>query len=130
MKHAWIGRKFGPVEIIGELASKSNSRKIVRFGSRVASIKSQAARDYVKSFILQAGHYDKAFEGPVKLVAVCWYKDMRRDLDIALLQDCIQAAGIIKNDRQVWEIQARRRLDKKEPRVLFYLEALDEEALK
>ena len=37
----------------GEPASKSNSRKIVRFGKRLGVIKSQKARDYVKTFAEQ-----------------------------------------------------------------------------
>ncbi len=38
------------IEVIGEPASKANSRRIVMFGKRPAIIKSQKARDYVKSF--------------------------------------------------------------------------------
>ncbi len=38
------------IEVIGEPASKANSRKIVMFGKKPAIIKSQKARDYVKNF--------------------------------------------------------------------------------
>ena len=42
--------------IEGEPASKSNSRKIVNFGKRMALIKSQKARDYEKLFAINAQH--------------------------------------------------------------------------
>ena len=39
--------------VLGEPASKANSRKLVRFGNRPAINKVQKARDYVNSFKLQ-----------------------------------------------------------------------------
>ena len=118
----------GWIIVYGELGSKSNSRKVVRFGNRTAVIKSDTARQYCKDFLKQVGANRKPYEGPVKLTAICYYKDMRRDLDIALLQDLLQegtpknpGACFIKNDRQIRHIEAIRKVDKDEPRVEFKL---------
>jgi Holliday junction resolvase RusA-like endonuclease len=104
---------------MGHLASKSNGRR----PRRGRWIKSQVALDFVDAFAWQiALHRPKtAFTGNVALFAWVWYADRRRDLDIALLQDQIQNAGIIKNDRQVIEIHAMRFVDKHKPRVKFEL---------
>jgi Holliday junction resolvase RusA-like endonuclease len=106
-----------------QLCSKSNSRRVVRFGSRTAVIKSEESNLYVESFCRIFGGR-APFLGDVCLNAVVYYKDRRRDLDIALLQDCFQAAGIIHNDRQVVEIHAYRQIDKQHPRTEFTLTAL------
>ena len=107
----------------GQLCSKSNSRKIVRFGERTAIIKSVEARVYVESFV-RLFRQVKPYLDDVSLTVQVYYKDRRRDLDIALLQDCLQHAGIIENDRQVVEIHAWRHLDGKNPRTVFRLLAL------
>jgi len=108
----------------GQLCSKSNSRKIVRMGGRMAVIKSVDARQYVQNFLRLMPRVTKAYEGSVRFSCKVYYKDRRRDLDIALIQDCLQAHGIIKNDRQVIEIHATRYIDKANPRTYFLLEAI------
>ncbi len=121
-----ISSKFMFVgEVEGELASKSNSRRIVRFGNRAASIKSQKALDYAQRFSLAVrGTVSKPYDGDVALYAEIYYKSRRPDLDVALLQDCIQNSGIIKNDRQVVEIHAWKYLDRDRPRVEFKVVAV------
>lgn len=124
--------RYGPVTILGELASKSNSRQIVRFGSRMGVRKGDDALAWVKGCLLQLGRCPTTYGGPVAMQVFAYYKDNRRDLDIALLQDCLQdkmgkakfGAGIIVNDRQIKEIHAFRRIDKDRPRVEFSLRAL------
>ena len=66
----------------------------------------------------------KPFEGNIRFSAIVYYVDRRRDLDVALIQDCLQKAGIIKNDRQVQEIHAFRKIDKLNPRTIFTLEEI------
>jgi Holliday junction resolvase RusA-like endonuclease len=112
---------YGPCEMPGQLCSKSNSRKIVRMGNRIAVIKSAEARAYVDTFLRTMPKPAVPFEGPVCFVAQVYYADRRRDLDVALLQDCLQAHGIIKNDRQVVEIHAHRYISKDNPRTWFLL---------
>lgn len=122
---------YGPFTILGQLGSKSNGRKIVKFGKRTAIIKSDTARQWVKDALKQLPMSAKPFEGNVRLSVTCFYEDRRRDLDIALLQDVLQmgnprtpGACIIKNDRQIVEIHAWRRISKERPRVVFSLEEI------
>lgn len=117
------GWKYGPCTMPGALCSKSNSRRIVRMGSRIAVIKSKEAREYVERFLRLMPKSPTSYEGPVVFKCDVYYADRRRDLDIALIQDCLQAHGIIRNDRQVVEIHARRYLDKDNPRTVFTLTA-------
>ena len=84
-------------EVLGEPASKANSRKLVTFGKRPAFIKSQKARDYVAMF----------------------HKQSRRpDLDESLILDCMQDK-IYKNDRQVKQKKIYWGLDKENPRSII-----------
>lgn len=107
----------------GQLCSKSNSRRVVRQGSKIRVIKSEESLSYVDGFV-RLFREQKAFEGDVVLEVHAYYKDRRRDLDIALLQDALQKANVIKNDRQVVEIHAYRYIDKKNPRTGFFLKEL------
>lgn len=123
---------FGPATMPGQLCSKSNSRQIVKFGNRTALIKNAEARTYVQTFIRLFHNASRMpFIGPVRLIAAVFYQDRRRDLDVALLQDCLQVgsvnnkgSGIIENDRQVIEIKAARYIDKLNPRTVFMLEEI------
>ena len=56
---------FFQCEIFGETASKANSRKIVKFGNRPASIKSDKARAYEKTFASQCVTLDELVEDDV-----------------------------------------------------------------
>lgn len=94
-------------------------------------IKSAAALGFEQVFARQVKRQPKAFTGPVALFVQVYYQDRRRDLDIALLQDQLQAgtadhpkANIILNDRQIEEIHAKRFVDKNNPRVVFELRSI------
>ena len=103
--------------IPGELPNKSNSRMIVNG----ISIKSQKARDWTRKacLILSGAKRLRTYPKEVKLALAVWVyqKDMRRDLDIELLCDALQHAGVIENDRQLWQKYARRFIDKEKPRA-------------
>lgn len=120
--------------VVGELQSKSNRRqigKVKMFSKKQGRMvirpivrKSDEALQYVDSFMLQVRRPPVPYLGWVSLSVVVYHKDRRPDLDIALLQDCVQKAQIIKNDRQVVEIHAWHRVSKKRPRVVFSLKAV------
>ncbi len=122
---------FAPITftrtVYGELASKSNSRKIVIIGGRPAVIKSAKARAYCADFMRQVGRrLNPIFTCDVVLKASVYYASQRPDLDIALLMDCLQfgsekhpMANIISNDRQVKELHVFHGIDKVKPRVEF-----------
>jgi len=101
--------------IVGEPASKANSRKIVLFGKRPAIIKSQKARDYVKAFQAQCKQLDELLEGDLSVTITIHYKSRRPDLDESVILDCMQGF-IYKNDRQVKEKHIYWALDRANPR--------------
>lgn len=121
--------------VMGSLASKSNRRQIGkikvfskkqgRLVTRPISRKSDEALAFVDLFMLQVKKPATAYTGWVSLSVVVYHKNKRPDLDIALLQDCVQKKEIIKNDRQVCEIHAWHRYSKSKPRVVFSLKAVD-----
>lgn len=109
--------------IFGNLLSKSNSRVFTTFGGRPRLLKAPKAISYVNAAILQVKSELRlatgfeTYEGPVRMVATIWYSSRRPDLDVSLLQDVLEKAGVYKNDRQVHEIVATKKLDKENPRV-------------
>ena len=102
--------------ILGEPASKANSRKLVRFGKRLASIKSDKARNYEKIFLAQAKAIDPLIEGDVLLFCHIYYASRRPDLDESLIMDLLQDIAY-KNDRQVKAKVILHGLDKDNPRA-------------
>tara|TARA_R110002020_G_scaffold18695_2_gene64973 strand:+ start:15527 stop:15922 length:396 start_codon:yes stop_codon:yes gene_type:complete len=104
--------------IFGEPASKANSRKLVRFGKRMASIKSDKARGYVKLFAEQAVPIDPLIDGDVLLYCHIYYASRRPDLDESLIMDCLQDIAY-KNDRQVKAKVIVHGLDKEQPRAVI-----------
>ena len=100
--------------ILGEPASKANSRKIVLFGKRPAVIKSEKARRYLKQFESQCGILDELFEGDVGVEMTIFYASRRPDLDESLILDAMEKK-IYGNDRQVKEKVIRHGLDKENP---------------
>lgn len=106
--------------VTGNLMSKSNSRIITKFGGRPRLIKKPKAIDYVEGALYQLqeqlrGH--QTILGPVRMDITIWYDSRRPDLDVSLIQDILEKAGVYKNDRQVFEIHAAKKLDKENPRL-------------
>lgn len=102
--------------IEGEPASKSNSRKIVNFGKRMALIKSQKARDYEKLFANQCPTLKNLIETDVKVELIIHYASRRPDLDESVILDCMQGK-IYVNDRQVKQKHIYWGLDRERPRT-------------
>ena len=113
--------------IIGEPYSKANSRKLVTFGNRPASIKSAGALQYEKSAIMQIPDNAKQMlTDPVAVTMRIYYASQRKDLDESLILDCLQAKkskgevvrrGVYVNDRQVREKHIYHFIDKECPRA-------------
>ena len=112
------------IEVIGEPASKANSRKIVMFGKKPAVIKSQKARDYVKNFEKQVRKLPEFLEGDLAVHITVYYASRRPDLDESVILDCMQGL-IYKNDRQVKEKHVYHALDRENPRSIIYVWATD-----
>lgn len=105
-------------EVLGEPASKANSRKLVTFGKRPAFIKSQKARDYVAMFHKQCPTLDELLTNDVLVEILIYYGSRRPDLDESLILDCMQDR-IYKNDRQVKQKKIYWGLDKENPRSII-----------
>ena len=115
--------------IFGEPCSKANSRKLVpnKKTGRIFSIKSDAGRKYVDSFLLQINNKRKIFglcsgipkkpiDCKVILFCVIYYATERKDLDESLVMDCLEKSGIIKNDRLIRQKHVYHFIDKFNPR--------------
>jgi Holliday junction resolvase RusA-like endonuclease len=104
--------------IYGEPASKANSRRVVRIGNRVASIKSEKALNYASMFKRQIPDGIVPIEGDVSVSMTIYYASRRPDLDESLILDLLQDAAYL-NDRQVKEKHIFWGLDKENPRTII-----------
>lgn len=116
----------------GEPASKANSRDF-RWSyaqKRMILAKSGKAISYVNALEQQLAMIRPKlvpFEGPVSLSVMVYYASRRPDLDVSVLQDCLQGY-VYKNDRQIKLLQAFWGLDKKRPRVEIVVTELESES--
>jgi Holliday junction resolvase RusA-like endonuclease len=112
--------------ILGEPASKSNQRQIVKIGGKTRLIKSKKALAYAKEFHLQAPRMP--LRDPILDDVLMWcrihYASRRPDLDESLIMDALQAAEIIKNDRQIKAKVVLWALDRENPRSEIKLACL------
>lgn len=131
--------------ILGEPASKANSRKIVTIAGRPSSIKSQKARGFETDALMQIPPAARQrIEGPVRVWLRIWYASERPDLDESIVLDVLQdrygkapkvdgkaagprplvQAGVYRNDRQVREKHIFHGIDRKNPRVEVCVQAM------
>ena len=102
--------------IFGEPASKSNSRRLVRFGSMSRLIKSEKALSYSDAFKHQVKSLGyEPLHGDVSVTMTIYYASRRPDLDESLILDLLQGVTYL-NDRQVKEKHIHWGLDKENPR--------------
>lgn len=123
--------------ILGEPASKANSRKIVTIGGRPSSIKSGKALDYERYALMQIPVFARRqIQGPVAVTLRIFYATERPDLDESLILDILQnrfktvkqgttkrrelvQRGVYCNDRQVREKHVYHAIDKRNPRTVI-----------
>jgi Holliday junction resolvase RusA-like endonuclease len=117
--------------ILGEPASKANSRELVSFGRRPGIIKSAKARAYEAAALLQIpDHAKQMLSGPVGVRLRIFYASHRPDLDESVILDAMQARfsgrgkqrqlvrrGVYLNDRQVKEKHVYHGVDNSAPRA-------------
>lgn len=111
--------------VYGEPASKANSRRLVKFGTRPALIKSAKALSYIEAFQLQCPKLASPIEDDVAVWIRIWYATRRPDLDESVILDAMQGL-VIANDRQVRERHAYWSLDRIRPRCTIIISALGE----
>tara|TARA_R100000655_G_scaffold3892_4_gene12976 strand:+ start:980 stop:1354 length:375 start_codon:yes stop_codon:yes gene_type:complete len=102
--------------ILGEPASKANSRRLVSLGGKPRFIKSQKALEYSRDFAAQVLPPEQEICEDICVRIKIWYRTRRPDLDPSLIFDLLQKERVIKNDRQIKEIHAFHGLDKEKPR--------------
>jgi len=100
--------------LYGEPASKANSRRLVRIGGRMRSIKSAKALSYVDEARAQIKPPPELFLGPLAIEIRIHYASERPDLDPSLILDLLQGL-IYANDRQIRQIVAVK--EKKAPKL-------------
>lgn len=132
--------------ILGEPASKANSRQIVTIAGRPSSIKSKKARTFEQDALPQIPPAARQrLEGPVRVTLRIWYASERPDLDESIVLDVLQDRwktvktkcldgvhrerellqhGVYRNDRQVREKHVYHAIDRKNPRVEVMVEPL------
>lgn len=117
--------------ILGEPASKANSRQLVTIAKRPAFIKSAKARNYERDARLQIPASARLMlDGPLRATIRIFYATERPDLDESVILDVLQpqyerrdgarvmvAKGVYLNDRQVREKHIFHAIDRKNPRA-------------
>jgi len=104
--------------ILGEPASKANSRRIVQVGGSPRVIKSKKALSYARSFAAQCPLKSSLLDedgSTVLVVLDIYYSSRRPDLDESLILDLLQERAY-KNDRSVKARITRWHLDRDNPR--------------
>lgn len=132
--------------ILGEPASKANSREIVMIGGRPSVIKSKKALAYERDALKQIPAVARRrLEGPLRITLRIWYASERPDLDESVILDVLQdrwgkapavpegrpklarpllQAGVYQNDRQVREKHIFHGIDRANPRTEILVEPL------
>jgi hypothetical protein len=128
--------------ILGQPASKANSRKIVTLArgkenERTAVVKSKEALAYERDALRQIPPAARLrLTGPVSVTLRIWYISERPDLDESIVLDVLQdrwdrphgplkgekkrelvQAGVFRNDRQVRQKHVYHEIDRSNPRT-------------
>lgn len=115
--------------ILGDPASKANSRRIVKTPSgKPLVIKSEKAMLYADMFRIQCPCLKVPVSEPVKVSMTIWYASMRPDLDESLILDLMQGR-IYLNDRQVVEKHISRGPSSNTPRCRINIASVSGEKI-
>ena len=117
------------LNIFSEPASKSNSRKIVRYGGVSRLIKSEKALTYSEVFLRQCPTLPVLMTHDIRMTLHIYYASRRPDLDETLILDLLQGRVYI-NDRQVKERHCYWHLDKENPRSEILIEEIEDVEVK
>ena len=123
-----IDNDLATIMIIGEPASKANSRRLVAIGGKPRFIKSKKALNYTKDFKKQCPTRKELFEEDVFVAIKIYYASRRPDLDASLILDLLQDY-VYPNDRLVKGQYIEWGLDRKNPRSFIVVTTLDNKDL-
>jgi Endodeoxyribonuclease RusA len=113
------------LNILGEPASKANSRKLVHYNGMSRLIKSEKALTYSEAFKLQTKPLQTLMSGDLKVTMVIYYASRRPDLDESLILDLLQGV-VYENDRQVKIKHIYWALDRENPRAHIIVDKIKE----
>tara|TARA_R110000824_G_scaffold357909_3_gene545461 strand:+ start:7130 stop:7588 length:459 start_codon:yes stop_codon:yes gene_type:complete len=116
------------ITILGEPASKANSRRLVLMGGKPRFIKSKKALLYSRNFDLQCLVRKELFEEDLSIAIKIYYRTRRPDLDEALILDLLQGR-VYKNDRSIKSKYVEHGLDKERSRSVIVISSLDNKDL-
>ena len=110
------------ITVYGVPYSMKNSRRLIIDvrTHRPRVIKSEQSLKAFDDYVLQLralGGQQQPYIGPLVLVADLYYPNARFDGDVELVKDCLQAAGVIENDRQFVRVTYEKHISKDSPRV-------------
>ncbi len=130
MKRKPIDKDPCCVTIVGEPASKANSRRLVTVKGRAMFIKSKKALNYKRAFELQCPVREPLYEKGQDLAVAMkiYYKTRRPDLDESLILDLLEGF-VYENDRQVKLKYISWGLDKVNPRTEIVISTIDNKEL-
>jgi len=111
--------------VLGEPASKANSRRLVSFGGKPRFIKSSKALSYSEAFKMQVPVLPELLDEDLFFSAKIYYASRRPDLDESLILDLLQERIYI-NDRQVKCRFVLHGIDKDNPRAEIFICSLEE----
>lgn len=114
------------VTIMGEPASKANSRRMVLIGGKPRFIKSKKALKYSRDFDLQCPVLDELMDGDLAVAMKIYYCTRRPDLDESLILDLLQDK-LYKNDRSIKLKYVLHGLDKENPRTVLLVGPVDKQ---
>lgn len=119
--------------ILGQVVAKANNYKAVpdKYGGK-RIIKSDAVRKYEREFARQCRIYrNRQINGQFKLMIAIYQSSARYDLDnsIKTVLDCLQQVKAITNDSLCYSIVAEKRIDRRNPRIVFAIEELEPKLL-
>jgi len=109
--------------IKGQVPSKSNGYRIAN--NRL--FKSKELKDYEESFAWQVAKINTRIDAKFGITMKICFQSNRSDLDNAakVILDCLQTTCIIKNDRNCWQLQMTKEIDKLNPRVELFIYELE-----
>lgn len=122
--------------VLGKPPRKSNSRRIVvnRRTGKPMLIKSKDALQYTRDFAKQVPECLKLGLGskeiPIAVMGAIYYPWWwRGDLSGELILDCLEATGVLSDDRYVVRQTWLKRCDKERPRCDLVVEELEDWAM-
>lgn len=101
--------------------------RIVTLHGHGSLTKTKGMKEYEQNFYKQCSLRGREIKGLFKINIDVYFKSNQPDIDNSLkvVLDCLQGCKAIKNDRQCMEINARKLIDKLNPRIEFIIEEVE-----